>query len=91
LRKGGSLVLVGNLAPQIEFPLQAVVTRQIALSGSCASCGEYSACLDMIARGQIVVDPIISAVAPLNDGAAWFDRLYRREPGLMKVVLEPGA
>jgi L-iditol 2-dehydrogenase len=28
-------------------------------------------------------------VAPLEEGAAWFDRLYRREPGLMKVVLRP--
>jgi L-iditol 2-dehydrogenase len=91
LRKGGSLVLVGNLAPQIEFPLQAVVTRQIALSGSCASCGEYPACLDMIARGKIDVDALVSAVAPLGEGAAWFDRLYRREPGLMKVVLQPGV
>src|SRR5262249_10933376 len=35
LRKGGALTLVGNLAPQIEFPLQAVVTRQIRVTGSC--------------------------------------------------------
>jgi L-iditol 2-dehydrogenase len=89
VRKGGSVGLVGNLAAQIEFPLQAVVTRQITLYGSCSSCLEYPACLDMIARGTINVDPLISAVAPLSEGAAWFDRLYKREPGLMKVLLEP--
>jgi L-iditol 2-dehydrogenase len=39
--------------------------------------------------GAIRVEPLISAVAPLTEGAAWFDRLYSREPGLMKVVLRP--
>jgi L-iditol 2-dehydrogenase len=32
---------------------------------------------------------MISATAPLAEGAAWFQRLYRGEPGLMKVVLLP--
>ena len=89
LRKGGALTLVGNLAPAAEFPLQAAVTRELTLYGSCASRGEYPACLDMIARGAIHVDPLISAVAPLAEGAAWFQRLYDREPGLLKVVLTP--
>jgi threonine dehydrogenase-like Zn-dependent dehydrogenase len=89
LRKGGSLTLVGNLSPSVEFALQAAVTRQITLYGSCASAGEYPACLDMITRGAINVDVLISAVAPLSEGNAWFQRLYHREPGLMKVILEP--
>lgn len=89
LRKGGSLTLVGNVAPTVELGLQATVTREITLYGSCASAGEYPACLDMIARGSIDVDALISSVAPLSQGAAWFDRLYAREAGLMKVVLTP--
>jgi len=89
LRKGGSLTLVGNLSPRTEFPLQSVVTRELTLNGSCASRGEYPACLDMIARGVIDVDAMISAVAPLADGASWFQRLHDKEPGLMKVILTP--
>jgi L-iditol 2-dehydrogenase len=89
LRKGGALTLVGNLAPKTDLMLQAVVTRQLTLYGSCASSGEYPACLDMIARGTIQVDPLISAVAPLAEGANWFQRLYDKEPGLMKVILKP--
>jgi L-iditol 2-dehydrogenase len=89
LRKGGCLTLVGNLAPEVSLPLQSVVTRQLTLLGSCASCGEYPACLDMMARGAVNVDALISAVAPLADGPRWFDRLYRKEPGLMKVILKP--
>jgi L-iditol 2-dehydrogenase len=63
--------------------------RELTLNGSCASCGEYPACLDMIARDRINVDAVISAVVPLADGAAWFERLHRGEPGLMKVILTP--
>ena len=89
LRKGGTLTLVGNVSPAVEIPLQSIVTREISLNGSCASCGEYPACMDMIARGKIDVDPLISVVAPLSEGEAWFKRLYDKEPGLMKVILEP--
>lgn len=88
-RKGGAVTLVGNVAPQVGFPLQEVVTRQLRVQGSCASCGEYPAVIDLLARGLIRVDALITAVAPLAEGAAWFDRLYRREPDLMKVILRP--
>jgi L-iditol 2-dehydrogenase len=89
LRKGGSLTLVGNLSPAVELPLQTIVAREISLYGSCASRGEYPACLDMIASGRVSVEPLISAVAPLSEGAEWFARLYGKEPGLMKVILKP--
>jgi L-iditol 2-dehydrogenase len=89
LRKGGSLTIIGNLSPTVEFPLQEVVTRQISVNGSCSSCGEYPACLDLIARGVINVDEMISKVAPLAEGADWFRRLYNQEKGLMKVILQP--
>jgi L-iditol 2-dehydrogenase len=89
LRKGGLLALVGNVSPTVELPLQSVVTRELTLYGSCASCGEYSICLDLLANGTVDVDRLISATAPLKQGAEWFKRMYDREPGLMKVVLVP--
>ena len=90
LRKGGILTLIGNASPSIDLPLQKVVTRQLTLRGSCAIAGEYPLALDLMARGVVNPDALISAVAPLSTGAACFDRLYAREPGLLKVVLEPG-
>jgi L-iditol 2-dehydrogenase len=89
VRKGGAVTLVGNIAPTIEMALQSTVTRQIRLQGSCASSGEYPACISLMSRGAIRVEQLLSAVAPLEDGAAWFRRLYEREPGLLKVVLQP--
>lgn len=89
VRKGATVTLVGNLSAKAEIPLQAVVTQQIRLQGSCAICGEYPAVLDMIARKEVNVDAILSAEAPLSEGAEWFERLYKKEPGLIKIVLKP--
>jgi L-iditol 2-dehydrogenase len=89
VRRGATVTLVGNLSAIAEIPLQAVVTQQIRLQGSCAICGEYPAALDMIARGEVNVDAILSAEAPLSEGTDWFRRLYKKEPGLIKVVLKP--
>jgi L-iditol 2-dehydrogenase len=89
VRSGGTVTLIGNLAPRVEIPLQVVVTRQLRLLGSCASAGEYKECIGLMESGAIKVDPLISALAPLSEGAVWFDRLYAREPGLMKVILQP--
>ena len=90
-RKGGTVVLVGNITPNVNLPLQKVVSRQIRLQGSCASAGEYPRAIELMASGAIQVKPLISAIAPLQEGADWFNRLYNREPNLLKVVLTPGT
>ena len=89
VRKGGTVVLVGNTTPVVEIPLQQVVTREIRLQGSCAICGEYETVLELMGSGKLNVDDQISAVAPLVDGADWFRRLYTNEENLKKVILVP--
>ena len=90
LRKGGAATLIGNLAARVEFPLQEFVIGQLTLRGTTNAAAEWEACLQMVRDGVVDVDSLISATAPLADGAAWFARLQRGEPGLMKVILEPG-
>jgi len=50
---------------------------------------EYGIILDMIANGTLCVDDMISAVAPLSEGAEWFRKLYHKEGNLNKVILVP--
>ncbi len=88
-RKGGTVTLIGNIQPEVTLPLQKVVTRQLRLQGSCASSGEYPQAIELITSGKIKVAPLITAVAPLEDGPSWFERLHSREPNLMKVILTP--
>src|SRR5690606_17652608 len=90
VRPGGTVVLVGNVQPRVDFALQAAVTRELTLLGSRASAGEYPAALASIASGEIQVDPLISAVALLAEGASWFSRLTSAEGrGFLKVILQP--
>ena len=89
VRKGGSVTLIGNIAPKIGFGLQSVVTREIAVRGSCASSNDYPACLEMMGRGAMRTADLISATSPLEGGPSMFDRLYNHEPGLTKVILNP--
>ena len=89
VRKGGSVTLVGNVSPSVEIPLQAVVSRQLSLQGSCAISGEYPLALDLMARKKINVKALVSATAPLSDGDTWMNKLYNREGNLLKVVLIP--
>ena len=89
LRKGGKAILVGNTSPEINFPLQKVVTREIKVFGSCANRGEYETVLNLIESGRISVDDQISVVAPLSQGADWFRKLYNNNEGINKVILVP--
>ena len=91
VRKGGTVTLVGNISAEVTLPLQKVVTRQIRMQGSCASSGEYPQAIELVSTGKIQVQPLITAIAPLEEGPRWFERLYSREPNLMKVVLTPNA
>jgi len=88
-RKGGHVTLVGNVTASVPLPLQILVTRELTVYGSCASRGEIPACISMLTKKAINVDCLISAVAPLAEGARWFQRLYQKEPGLTKVILQP--
>ena len=89
VRKGGTVTLIGNVTPKIELNLQSVVTREIRLQGTCGSNGEYPACIDLLVKGLIKVDEIISERVSLEDAAKAFQRLYNHEPNLMKVIVNP--
>jgi 2-desacetyl-2-hydroxyethyl bacteriochlorophyllide A dehydrogenase len=89
LRKGGTMVLIGNTSRIVEFPLQKVVTSEIRIQGSCAIRGEYEIILKLLESKKLVVDDQISVIAPLAEGAKWFSKLYRNEDNLKKVILVP--
>jgi L-iditol 2-dehydrogenase len=89
VRKGGKVVLIGNLSPIVDFPLQKVVTGEIKVLGSCAMRGEYEVILDLLKTGKLTVDDQISVIAPLSEGAFWFNKLYNNEGDPGKIILVP--
>jgi L-iditol 2-dehydrogenase len=89
VRKGGTVVLIGNTTRVIDFPLQSVVTKELKVLGSCAIRGEYDIILKLLESRKLSVEDQISVIAPLSEGAAWFSKLYRKEDNLNKVILVP--
>jgi L-iditol 2-dehydrogenase len=89
VRTGGTVTLVGNFEPRMELPVQQAVVRELTLVGTLGENGEYPRCIELMASGAIDVTPLISKVAPLEEGPALFGRLHKGEPGLMKVILKP--
>jgi L-iditol 2-dehydrogenase len=86
---GGCVVAIGNLEKKAEFDLQELVARELTFTGSYASSGEFSRCIDWVSCGQINVEPLISDVLPLREGQHAFERLLKAEENLLKIVLEP--
>ena len=82
-------VAVGNLEKKAEFDLQQLIARELTFTGSYASAGEFSQCIDPVASGKINVEPLISEILPLKEGPGAFDRLLKAEEDLLKIVLEP--
>lgn len=89
VRKGGRVVLVGNLAPSVPLPLQIVVTRELDVLGSCAIAGEYPEALAAIASGAIRVQPLVSASMDLEEGVRAFE--VAKASGSLKVLITSDA
>ena len=89
LKKGGTLVQVGNISPTVEAPLQTLVNNEIKWIGRYGTFDEFEAAMALLGSGKVNVDDCLSKAVPLKDGQEWFDRLHAVEPGLLKVVLVP--
>lgn len=89
VRKGGRVVLVGNLVPSVPLPLQIVVTRELDVLGSCAIAGEYPEALAAIASGAIRVQPLVSASVGLEQGVRAFE--VAKASGSLKVLITSDA
>ncbi len=89
IRKGGTVVLVGNVTANVQMPLQKIVTQELRVLGSCAICGEYPEALELLKNNMIDTGVLITQTSHLSDGSRWFEKLYNKEDGLLKVILNP--
>jgi L-iditol 2-dehydrogenase len=88
-KTGGHIVAIGNVTKMVEFNMQELVARELTVTGSYASSGEFRDCIDLVASGKISVKPLISDILPLHDGPRAFGRLLNGEEDLLKIILEP--
>jgi threonine dehydrogenase-like Zn-dependent dehydrogenase len=86
LRARGTLVLKSTYAGKLSLDASALVVDELTLIGS--RCGPFAPALELLAKGQVDVQPLIQARYSLKDGMAAFERAQTR--GVLKVLLEIG-
>jgi len=79
----GTVVMKSTFHDPARFDATKLVVDEITLMGS--RCGDFSAALDLLQRGQIRVQPLLSKVFPLEEGLEAFEYLERT--ACLKVCL----
>lgn len=88
-KPGGSMTQVALPAHSIPIHLGAIIQREITLRGSLAYADEFPLAIDLIARGRINVDELITAEVGLDGVTAAFDELTGSDNRQIKVLVRP--
>ena len=89
-RLTGGAAKNGGIAQLVANVFQAPVERLDVGNSAALGAAIIAAAIALMERGDIDVSSLISAIAPLEEGPHWFDRLHRGGEDLMKVILTPG-
>ncbi len=85
LRPRGVLVLKSTFHGTTEINAASIVVDEISIIGS--RCGRLAPALDLLRKGAIDVDSLISEEYPLRDGLLAMERAAKK--GILKVFLRP--
>jgi threonine dehydrogenase-like Zn-dependent dehydrogenase len=85
LRPRGVLVLKSTFHGTTEINAATIVVDEISVIGS--RCGRLAPALDLLKKGAIDVDSLISEEYPLRDGLLAMERAAKK--GILKVFLRP--
>jgi 2-desacetyl-2-hydroxyethyl bacteriochlorophyllide A dehydrogenase len=83
LKPRGTLVLKSTFHGTTELNAAPVVVDEISIVGS--RCGRFKPALELLRRGAVETDALITDEFPLSDGPRAFERAA--EPGVLKVLL----
>jgi threonine dehydrogenase-like Zn-dependent dehydrogenase len=85
LRPHGQLVLKSTFHGKTELDTTRIVVDEVSIAGS--RCGRFTPALDLLKKGAIDVDSLISEEYPLSNGVHAMRRAATR--GVLKVLLRP--
>lgn len=89
VRRGGRIVQVGTLPPELPFPANDVMTRELDYVGAFRADVEFDWAVQAIRSRRADVRPLISAQIPISESKAAFDLALDRSRST-KVQLIPG-
>ena len=83
VRNGGIVALKSMHGCNFNFDPSDIVNRELSIYGS--SRGPFDEAIDMLAKGRIEVNKLISKVFKLEDGTKAFE--YASQPSVTKVII----
>ena len=90
VRTGGRVVAFSLYdGPVDRFPAQMLYGKEVTLIGVRGGAGGYVLGMELIRKGSLQIDPLISHRLSLNKAEEGFSLVERREEEVMRVVLSP--
>jgi (R,R)-butanediol dehydrogenase/meso-butanediol dehydrogenase/diacetyl reductase len=90
--KGGRVALVGLVPETVPANALLIVAHEKEIIGSSAYVDEFTDAIEMLARGQVRVDSLVTARVPLERGLAdGIEALLRPDLGHVKILVSPGS
>ncbi len=88
-RKGGRIVVVGAFSKDVPLPIERLQHLEKEIIGSRGHPDTFGVCIDLAARGDLNVRPMITHQIPLSLVHSGVDMMRGRKDGAIKVVLIP--
>jgi 2-desacetyl-2-hydroxyethyl bacteriochlorophyllide A dehydrogenase len=90
LRPLGRVILVGLSLEPLELPAVPIVLGELELRGILSySRADFAAAIDLLARGRIPVERIVTSTRPLEDAEEAFSTLTAAGNTELKILLAP--
>ncbi|XP_066591962.1 sorbitol dehydrogenase-like [Prorops nasuta] len=86
-RSGGTAVLVGMGAPEVQIPLINALIREVDIRGVFRYANCYQDALDLIASGKVNVKPLITHNFKIEETIKAFDTSKDVKSGAIKVMI----
>jgi 2-desacetyl-2-hydroxyethyl bacteriochlorophyllide A dehydrogenase len=90
LRPLGKLILVGVSLEPLDLPAPSIVMKELTIEGVLTyRRDEFAEAIDLLARGRIRVDDVVTDTVQLDQAEATFQMLTSPENHHLKVLLRP--
>ena len=93
VRKSGTVAIIGVYPPtDREFPIGVAMNKNLTLRmGNANHRRYYDVLIDHVLSGRLDPAAILTQVEPLSDAIAAFEAFDQRQPGWIKVELQPAS
>jgi 2-desacetyl-2-hydroxyethyl bacteriochlorophyllide A dehydrogenase len=85
---GGRLILIGNGKKETTFNHSVLLKKELDVYGSRNSLNDFVPLINLVAKGIVKIDSLISEVAPVDRVVDAFEMLRHNDGSLLKVLVK---